>query len=313
MKRLQNVVAGSRRTLPLTVVYGIFVWLLAVVVKSLWWVQFACLVVSVYLMMELNNRNLLIRIFSRMVSCAYIVLTCAAVFLFPSLQGSIIQLCVVASLFLLFQTYQDKVSPGKSFYVFLIISLASLADIRVFFYFPAFWAIMGGMVYSLSWRTFLASLLGIITPYWFAFAWQGWQSGGDVMPLVQHLLQLTEFQLFFDYSTWNLQQVLLLVLLIVMFLIGSIHFVSTSYKDKIRVRQIYYSFILLVIYSGLILAVLPAYYDMAIRILIISVSPLIAHFIALTSSRISNVIFILLTGLTLALTGLNLWMSLSPF
>jgi hypothetical protein len=108
IKRTQNRVAESRFMLPVVVAYAIAVWLAsgllipAIPITSAEllrgaWVQFACFLISAYLMVELNNSNALIRIYSRSVSCSFIVLVCAGCFLFSSLGGAIVQLCMVAA------------------------------------------------------------------------------------------------------------------------------------------------------------------------------------------------------------------------
>ena len=84
IKRLQNRIAESRYTLAVTAFYSIIIWLIAGLVSQQWWIQFGCFVVSAWMMMMINRENLLIRIYSRLVSSAYLVLTCAAVFLFAS-------------------------------------------------------------------------------------------------------------------------------------------------------------------------------------------------------------------------------------
>jgi thiol:disulfide interchange protein len=142
IRRIQNIVAESRVTLPVTVVYAVAIWLLTGLLKEQWWIQFVCFAASVALMMELNNQNLLIRVFSRMVSSIYIVLTCTAVFLFPSLSGAILQLCTIAALCLLYHTYQDKASMGWIYFAFLCVGLGSLMDIHMFWYVPLLWVIM---------------------------------------------------------------------------------------------------------------------------------------------------------------------------
>ena len=83
MKRLQNQIAGSRYTLPVTMIYGALVWLLAGLIQHQWWLQFALFNVAALLMLEFTNINVLIRIYSRSVSSAFVMLSCAAVFLFP--------------------------------------------------------------------------------------------------------------------------------------------------------------------------------------------------------------------------------------
>ena len=272
MKRIQNIVAESRRTLPITATYAVIVWLLAGLIGQGRWLQFACFVLSVYLMMQLNNENLLIRIYSRMVSVSYILLSCAALFLFDSPSGAFFQPALIASIFCLFKTYQDRSSAGWTYYTFLFLGLGSLLDVHVLYFLPVFWLMMILTVYSFSWHTFMASLLGIATPYWFT--------------LLQHLL--------------------LIVFLVSLFLLGAIHFVVTSYKDKIRVRQMYYSLIVLMIFSCILVALLPQLYHLTFHIMIISVSPIIGHFMALTNSRLTNILFFVLAAVTLFLTSMNL-------
>ena len=92
--------------------------------------------------------------------------------------------------------------------------------------------------------------------------------------------------------------------------IGSIHFIHSSFRDKIRVRQIYYGFITLGLYSLAILVLQP-HNELALRMLIFAASPLTGHYWALTNSRISNILFIVLTVAIIALTAFNLWISSS--
>ena len=68
MKHIQNIVAESHRTLPITAVYAIVIWLMAGLINEGWWLQFGCFVLSVFLMMQMNSQNLLTRIYSRTVS-----------------------------------------------------------------------------------------------------------------------------------------------------------------------------------------------------------------------------------------------------
>ena len=307
MKRIQNVVAESRRALPIAAVYAVVVWLLGGLIGHGRWLQFACFALSVYLMMQLNNVNLLIRMYSRMVSVSYILLSCAALFLFATPSGAFLQLTAVASLFCLLQTYQDRSSAGWIYYTFLLLGMGSLVDVHVLFFLPVFWLLMMITVYSFSWHTLMASLLGIATPYWFSFAWYFWQGNGDISPWLQHFAELTSLQLSFSYSMLNLQHLLLIAFLVILFLLGAIHFVVTSYKDKIRVRQMYYSFIVLMLCACVLVALQPQIYDLALHIMIISVSPIIGHFIALTSSRVTNILFFVLAAVTLFLTSMNLW------
>ena len=77
-------------------------------------------------MVELNNVNALIRIYSRMVSCSFLVLYCCANMLFPSLREALMTTCMAAAYLVLFQSYQNKQAVGITFYTFLLVGLGTL-------------------------------------------------------------------------------------------------------------------------------------------------------------------------------------------
>ena len=275
MRRIQNRVAESRWTLPMTILYSVVIWLLAGLIQEQWWIQFGCFLLASYLMANLNNTNVLIRIYSRMVSVSFIALSSTAVFLFPSVKGAFVQLCFIASLLLFYNCYQDKEAI---------------------------------IVYSICWRTFLASLVGLLTPYWFWTAWKLWLEEGNLTMITEHFSALADFRIP-DPLTFH--QTLLLILVAILGITGTIHFVRTSSRDKIRTRQLYYSFFILGMSAAIFLMLQPQHYDMLIRIMIIATSPFIGHFLALTKTKFTNMAFIVITIAILTLTVFYLWTSLS--
>ena len=301
-KRIQNKTAESRRTLPIAMLYGTAIWVLAGLFKEQWWVQFTCFILSVLLVMRINSKNLLIRIYSRSVSVAFIFLSCAAVLLFPSLAGGIVQLCCIAALMLLFDSYQDQTAVGSVYYAFLLLGIGS--------YLPLLWFMMKIIVYSLSWRTFFASLLGLATPYWFMCGWLLWQKDGDFQAIANLFAIQDILQFPFDFGSVTLPYLLLMAFTTLLMTIGSMHFIHSSFRDKIRVRQIYYGFITLGIFS-LALWVLQPHNELAIRMLILTTSPLVGHYWALTNSRFSNIVCIILAAVLVVITAINLWISSS--
>ena len=311
MKRIQNKVAESRKTLPVAVLYSIVIWVLAGLIQNHWWIQFTCYIFSVYLMVQLNNLNMLIRIYSRMVSVSYALLFSATVFLFPSIEGAITQTCFIASLITLYNCYQDKESTGWTYYTFLLLGIGSFADIHLLFFVPVFWLNMAVTVYSLCWRTFLASLLGLLTPYWFWTPWILWQEGAGITAVTDFFSPLITYQYPQTSPTLPSQQILLIGVLILLGSIGFIHFLRRSFQDKIRTRQLYYSFAIISIYAIVLIIFMPQQYNMLIRILIIAVSPLIGHFLALTNTKLTNIAFFIIMGGILLLTIANLWISSS--
>lgn len=310
-KRIQNKVAESRKTLPITLLYGAAIWLLAGTIQHQWWLQSVCFLLSVLLMIHINNKNVLIRIYSRMVSVSFVFLTCVAPHLFHSIPGAIFEVAICSSLFLLFCTYQDQQAIGKSFYAYLCIGMSSLVYIQVLYLVPALWLMMALTLNSFSWRTFFASILGLICPYWIVTGWIIGREHGNFEPWIQYLMSLGQFQFSYDYSTLAQNQLLVFIFVSILGFIGIIQFMLKSYNDKIRVRQIYYSLLILYVTSILLLIAQPQLYDMLIRVMVITTSPFIGHFIALTNNRFTNIVFIIITGVALALTAYDLW-TLSP-
>lgn len=282
---------------------------MAGLVREQWWIQYGCFLLSTYLMVQISNFNVLIRIYSRMVSIAFIFLFSAAIFLFPSLSGAVAQVCFIAALMAFYNCYQDKASPGWTFYTFLCLGTGSLADIHLLYFVPLFWLMMATIVYSLCWRTFLASLIGLLTPYWFWTAWLLFQTNGHFTTLTDHVAALADIQIP-AYTSFPLQQALLLGFVIILGITGMIHFLRTSSRDKIRTRQLYYSFYIIGTSAFVFILLQPQHFDLLIRIMMIATSPLIGHFLALTKTKVTNISFIVITIIALVITTVNLWTSL---
>lgn len=306
-KLLQNKVAESKLSLPVTVTYAVGLWLICGLINREWWVQFGLFATSVYLMVELNNLNALIRVYSRMVSCSFVMLICSACFLFPFMRGAIVQTMVIGTLILLFMTYQDKQSPGITYYGFVLWSVATGASVHMLFYLPLLWLLMGTHLQSLSWRTFSASLMGILTPYWIYACWLVWQ--GDFTPLIAHFEQLADMQMPLQFDTLDTGRIAVFALLVMLSVIGTVHFIRQHHFDKIRIRQLYGFFMWMDLATALFVVLQPQLYDVLIRIMFICTTPLIGHFLALTHTKVTNIAFCVLVAIILVVTGLNLWMS----
>lgn len=306
-KLLQNRIAESKLTMPITTVYALVVWLLSGVLTNHWWWQFACFAITCYLMVELNNINALIRIFSRMVSSAFLVLTCCACFLFPALHEAVMLTCLTAFILLLFLTYQNKGAAGITYYAFLLFGVASIAYVHLLFFLPLIWLMMITNTMSLSWRTWIASLLGLLTPYWFGAVWVIYQQNYALF--TDHFSKLAVFEEPFNLYGITHSQKATLALIILMAIIGSIHFIRKNYLDKIRIRMFYGFFIWMDLAALVFLLLQPQHFNAMLLIMILSTSPLIAHFVALTSTKLTNITFLVLSTATLLLTAYNLWIS----
>lgn len=331
MKRLQNRISESRFTLPVVIAYGVAVWLTVGPVGGQMWISFACFAVSIFFMMELDTGNALMRIYSRMVPCAFVVLSVAvgpslgsrcgpadgtppqlmAQFLSPTVCCSLASLCVIVSYMVLFRTYQNRAAMAGMFYGFLFIGLASMLYVEVLYYVPALWLLSAFCLQAASWRNFFASVFGLIAPYWFAAVWFIYNE--DFSLLIAHFARLGEIRIPAGYTLLPAGRIAAFAFVLAVGLTGTVHYVRTSYNDKIRVRMLYNIFIVMNMLSVVFIAVQPQHYDFLISMMIINTSPLAAHFIALTRTRLTNISFYLIAAAALLLTGYNLWTSSSIF
>lgn len=305
IRTLQRRVTGSRLTLPVVFLYAVAVWLACGLVDNGWWLQFGAYSLTTYLMLLLNNRYALIRIYSRMVSCTFLVLSCCACFLFPSLRGAWAMLWMAACYLALFQTFQDRSAPGVTFYAFLFLGMATLSHPLVLWLAPLFWLMMATHLMSLSWRNWFASLLGLVAPYWFVASWLF--SQGDLPPLADHLSALTDISRPFCYDGIGGGQLAATLLVTGVAVTGAVHFLRRSYADKIRTRMFYYIFMWSDLLAALLLVAWPRHADMLLRVMILNTSPLFGHFLTLTSTKITNIAFLAVTATALLLTVYNVW------
>lgn len=305
IKRLQNTVAEGRFTLIFTCIYALIVTLPQTINIENMWIQLILLAVSTLLMMEFNNANALIRIYSRMVSCSFLALSVIDSTLLSSIKGGAFQLFFILFLLFLFRAYQDKKAHGYIYYAFLSLSISSLCFVQVLFIVPFLWILLFTNVLAGSIKNLSASILGLLTPYWLALGYSLYSNNID--PLFNHFAVLSQFEEPFNMALLSNNSLLILSFLSLLSLTGIIHFLRNSFLDKIKTRMIYEALIALNIIIFVFIVLQPQHYSYLIHLFIITVSPLIAHFVALTRTKITNIAFIVFSLITLIITIYSLW------
>ena len=162
---------------------------------------------------------------------------------------------------------------------------------------------------SFSFRTCLASLLGLALPYFYLLAFVIFRFKSDLSPFTAHFLPLGDFIFPYDYAQVPLTHSLTYGFLVMLTVTGVVHFLRTSYNDKLRTRQLYYGFMLFNLFVFILIGLQPQHFELLMPLAIISTSPLIAHFITLTRTRITNIAFFVILIAAFALIGFNLWTS----
>lgn len=91
----------------------------------------------------------------------------------PLKSTSVGVFCLILAIYQLFTSYHDPGAKSKAYNASLLIGIGSLLWVHILWFIPLFWIGMYNFR-SLSIRTFLASLLGVGTVYWFLLGWCIW-------------------------------------------------------------------------------------------------------------------------------------------
>ena len=249
-----------------------------------------------YLMFQLNNVNALIRIFSRMVSCSYLVLMTMAFFLFEDIANSIISVLAIAFYIFFFSIYQEGRAVGRIFYAFAILGTMSVIFVQTLYFVPIIWVLLFTNIMAGNVRMIVASLLGLILPYWFIAAYGVFS--GNALLIVPHFEALLEFGPLADWQVVSRAEILTLCFVALLSITGMIHFRLNNYKDKIRTRMLFEIFSVMNLCLMVFIALQPNLIEPLLTLLIVNTAPMIAHYIALTNTKVTNVssyIIILIT------------------
>ena len=308
--KFQNKVAESAATMPVCAVLATILW---------WWPQqsfalsnilgFVLCAFTTYVCMETNGTQHIIRIRTRMMSCVWLILASCLSFMHPWGAPAISAACMAMSYYLLFRCYQLYDSTVWIYHSFLFLGIGS-------FYSPAM-LVMGilyyiyliGFLRSLTWRGFWAGILGIVTPYW---CWAVWCF---FMGKTDGILEFISSRFVWQAVTWQtmvslpLANIVSMGVVCLLSLVGLIHYMQTKYNDKIHVRMILYIYTIQTLLLILYLLLQPNQYQTTMALLVVSSSPLIAHYFSLTGSWLSNLFFILSLLLCGVMAYLNLWMT----
>lgn len=292
--------------MPLMSIYGALVCIIMLAADYTLWSGLLIFVVNVYLMVELNNRNTLMRQYSRMVSCSYIAMMC----MLPSLLGNwrymFVQMCLIAHFSLLFKTYQRGTALGYKYWAYLFIGIASLLWPPVLYFLPFLWLAEAVFLMSYSLRAFMASVLAVLTPLWILLPYIIYAAlYDDVLQLYSQLLPSEALiAAFADPASLlsivlpasDLARLLPIAGIFVLLAVGIVHYLRNSYSDKIHVRMLYNVFILISLLSALfaVLVTLLCFQERQsvfylLSFVVVCASPLLAHYIAFTYTRLTNI------------------------
>lgn len=310
----RTTVVESTLSLPTMSVITFLLWMSASKWDGQLWSSLLITGMMTYIIVEWNNQCQLLRIRSRM--CSVVFLTMMS--MFPALHTADAKLlpsaCLLATYFTLFKAYGRYKPEGYVFHAFLFISVGSLYYPPLLLLAPTLFVAAGAHLRVLTLKSVSASILGLILPYWLYGAIMCVKTYYiDRADSLVHSNYISEHFPITTYFTTSLPDFTALrdwhwgALAFMGFLgfVSVVHFVSTSYNDKIRTRQFYYT----MLYSFLPIAAIAVWWPddimYTLPLLLLNLTPFAAHYLALAKGRAMPYYFWLWLGAAVAIGAAN--------
>lgn len=254
----------------------------------------------------INIKHTLIRTKSYLVySIVFIVLSSHTIFLGMNvlyIQALFFLLCID----ILFGSYQQKRIANRAFTIGFIFAVSSLFSFYFLFYIIVFWI---GFIFmrNLSFKNFLASLLGIISIYWLIFFYYLWLKDlNSYIALFTSVTSGFEFNSLTELLTLN--QYITAIINISFLIIVISYYQFYSYLDKIRVRSMIYFLNLIAIIAILSCIFLNLGSITDLYVYSICYSFILAHFYSVANKKwqvILFCIFLIFTIISSIIMSLN--------
>lgn len=302
-RSFRNTVVESGMSLPVMSALTLLLWLIGPRQDVWLWTSLAIVAVTTYVVVEWNNQCQLLRIRSRMNSVSFLAL----INIFPALhvagQALIPALCLLATYFTLFKAYGKYRPQGYAFHAFFFLGLGSLVFPPMLLLAPTLLFSSNVQLRITTLKSVTAMLLGLLLPFWLYAA-----AMTVAVPLwgveVAQLRYLSDVHLP-DLTVFSPWQWGALAFIGMLGLVAVGHFVSTAYNDKIRTRQYYYT--MLISFVPLLFATLwwPADFVVTLPLLLLNLTPFVAHYLALSRVRRMPLIFWLWLLIAVAVGAAN--------
>lgn len=234
------------------------------------------------LIQRTNYMLMLIREKTFLPFVVYILLVSTNPDFFPLKSTSVGIFCLILSLYGLFRSYHNPLSQGSIYKIALLIGTGSLLWIHLLWFMPLIWYGMYSFK-SLNFRTFLASLLGLLTIYWFLFAWCLWIQ--DFSFITVPFTTLANFRLLLITGE-EVYEWLGLLLVAMLTVIASVQILTHEYEEGLRTRQYLWFLIVFTIVSFLLFFVYEQISEEFLLIACLPSSILLSHFFAVRRKRI---------------------------
>ncbi len=263
---------------------------------------FLLMIGGVFMIHRANYVLMLIRERTLLPVMIYILLISTNLDFLPLKSTSFGVFFLILAIYYLFISYHDMDCQRNIFNASLILATGSLLWSYILWFFPLFWYGMYKFK-SLTVRTFLSSLLGIVVIAWFFYCYSVWQQNVALFAAFDSLVKLRPLSISGNsFTDW-----LTIGYTIGMTLVASGNILTHEYEDNLRTRE-FLSFLIVLALSSFALYFL---YEQSseefLQIACFPASILIGHFYTIVRNRYTRWLFHLSVIVLIVLLLLRLW------
>lgn len=313
-KRIQNRICENRLLLPVALgLLGILWWLPRKLFDAEYFISLALCLLMTYVIMEMANRNALIRVFSRSISSLFLLFLAAMGFLhgYSSAFFGVVMLCLAYSLLARVDVVENL--QAHLFHTFLFLALGMLFDPIYVIFVPLFYWYC--LVYHrrLTVRAFGAGIIGLLLPFWIgagvALLTDKWEW------VQQWFLQLTDWRLpaIEDYRSMEVPYRWAWGCVGWVSLLSSWYYLNNRFHDKVRTRLLHYIFITQCGFIALVVILQPHRAPALLPAMILSTAPSLGHYFTLQRTRWGTWSFFLLLLVLAVLAAFTCFDGLAPW
>ena len=257
---------------------------------------------AAYLLAELDNAFALVRVSQRVVSTLLFVLLASVAHLHTLQPAHLCVLCAVLLFFPLFHGYQAPQLTVMPYLAGLVVGLASLVLSSALFLLIPLW-IAQGMLRAFSFRGWVATVLGVLTPYVWVLTIAYCTDATDWL-----LIAAADWlrMLLPAFDSFSLRLIGPIGVALLLCLLGAIDIIRNSQGDRTRTRYQNYAVLLLALWAVLWLLVQPYLADRILPFLLTPTAILAAHFLTLSSGRVATILSAVALSLLMVVCVLNL-------
>lgn len=262
-----------------------------------------------YCLLELNTTFSLIRTRTTLHVALFLLFFAGFPFLHTYSHEQWIPLLFIVSLSCLFRSYESPYAATPIFHSFFFLGIGSFLLPQVLYFVPLLYFYMIGLR-AFTLRTFLAGLIGLLTPYWIVLSyhlytgqpgqtWQPFMALGSFPPI--------------DYSVLTLSQLVSGITAILIAAICCVESLLHSYQDKVQTRIMLRILIITGNATLLCMLLMPSHFNTFFLMTLIVGSIMGGHLLALTFNRFTRIFLWSILGLWVCVCIFNLWMHLFNF